>query len=329
MSSRDVILPVVPLFHANSWSLAFSCPLAGATLVMPGMKLDGPSVYELLDTYKVTCTAGVPTVWLMLLQHLEKTGGTLPHLKKVIIGGSASPRAMTKTFQDTYGVEVIHAWGMTEMSPLGSACTIIPEYAQLTGDARLDLQMKQGQPPFSIEMKITDDEGRDLPWDGKTFGRLKVRGPAVAKAYFKGEGGDILDEDGFFDTGDVATMDPHGYMQITDRAKDVIKSGGEWISSIDLENLAIGHPAVAEAAVIGVRHPKWDERPVLVVVLKSGQKATRDDILGFMAGKIAAWWMPDDVVFVDEIPHTATGKIQKTALRVQLKDYVLPTAPAS
>jgi fatty-acyl-CoA synthase len=329
MSSRDVILPVVPLFHANSWSLAFSCPLAGASPVMPGMKLDGASVYELLDTYRVTCTAAVPTVWLMLLQHLEKTGGKLPYLKRVIIGGSACPRAMTKTFQDTYGVEVIHAWGMTEMSPLGSACTLIPEYASLPNEERLDIQMKQGQPPFSIEMKITDDAGRELPWDGKTFGRLKVRGPAVAKSYFKGEGGNILDEDGFFDTGDVATMDPHGYMQITDRAKDVIKSGGEWISSIDLENLAVGHPCVAEAAVIGVKHPKWDERPLLVVVLKSGQTATRDDILGFMAGKIADWWMPDDVVFVDEIPHTATGKIQKTALRAQMKDYVLPTAAAS
>jgi fatty-acyl-CoA synthase len=329
ISARDVILPVVPLFHANGWSLAFSAPLAGATLVMPGMKLDGASVHELLDTYKVTCTAGVPTVWLALLQHLEKTGGKLPYLRRVVIGGSACPRAMTQAFQDTYGVEVVHAWGMTEMSPLGSACSLIPEYAALTGDARLDIQQKQGQPPFTIEMKITDDNGRELPWDGKTFGRLKVRGPAVAKSYFKGDGGDILDADGFFDTGDVATMDPHGYMQITDRAKDVIKSGGEWISSIDLENLAVGHPCVAEAAVIGIRHPKWDERPLLVVVLKPGDSATREDILAFMRGKIADWWMPDDVVFVDEIPHTATGKIQKTALRERMKDYVLPTALAS
>jgi fatty-acyl-CoA synthase len=246
-----------------------------------------------------------------------------------VIGGSASPRAMTQTFQDTYGVQVIHAWGMTEMSPLGSACTLIPEYAGLSGDARLDIQQKQGHPPFTVEMKITDDAGRELPWDGKTFGRLKVRGPAVAKSYFKGEGGQVLDADGFFDTGDVATMDPHGYMQITDRAKDVIKSGGEWISSIDLENLAIGHPAVAEAAVIGVKHPKWDERPLLVVVLKQGKGATREDILGFMRGKISNWWMPDDVVFVPEIPHTATGKILKTALREQMKDYVLPSAMAS
>jgi fatty-acyl-CoA synthase len=329
ISATDVVLPVVPLFHANGWSLAFTAPISGATLVMPGAKLDGPSVYELLDTYKVTCTAGVPTVWLMLLQHLEKTGARLPHLKRVVIGGSACPRAMTAAFQDTYGVEVVHAWGMTEMSPLGTACTLVPEYAGLTGEARLDIQMKQGHPPFSVEMKITDDAGNALPWDGKTFGRLKVRGPSVAKAYFKDEGGDILDDEGFFDTGDVATMDAHGYMQVTDRAKDVIKSGGEWISSIDLENLAVGHPCVAEAAVIGVKHPKWDERPLLVVVLKPQQTATRDDILGFMQGKVADWWMPDDVVFVDEIPHTATGKIQKTALREQMRGYVLPTAVAA
>ena len=329
LSSTDVVLPVVPLFHANGWSLAFAAPISGVTLVLPGMKLDGPSIHELLNAHKVTCTAGVPTVWLALLQHLEQTGGTLPFLKRVVIGGSACPRTMTQTFQDTYGVKVIHAWGMTEMSPLGSACTLIPEYADLAGDARLDIQQKQGLPPFTVEMKITDDAGRELPWDGKTFGRLKVRGPAVTKSYFKGDGGQVLDADGFFDTGDVATMDPHGYMQITDRAKDVIKSGGEWISSIDLENLAIGHPAVAEAAVIGVKHPKWDERPLLVVVLKQGQGATREEILGFMQGKIANWWMPDDVVFVPEIPHTATGKILKTALREQMKDYVLPTAAAS
>ena len=329
LASTDVVMPVVPLFHANGWSLAFSAPMSGVTLVMPGAKLDGASIYELLDTHKVTCTAGVPTVWLMLLQFLEQSGCKLPHLKRVVIGGSACPRAMTKTFQDIHGVQVVHAWGMTEMSPLGTACTLVPEYAGLAGDARLDIQQKQGRPPFTVEMKITDDLGHELPWDGKTFGRLKVRGPAVAKAYFKGEGGDILDEDGFFDTGDVATIDPHGYMQVTDRAKDVIKSGGEWISSIELENLAISHPAVAEAAVIGVAHPKWGERPLLVVVLKPEQCTTCEDILGFMRGRIASWWMPDDVVFLDEIPHTATGKIQKTALREQLKNYVLPTAAAS
>jgi len=326
-SARDTVMPVVPMFHANCWGLALTCPMVGASMVMPGAKLDGPSVYELLDRCKVTFTAAVPTVWLMLLQDLEKTGSMLPHLKRVVIGGSACPRAMTQSFQEKYDVEVIHAWGMTEMSPLGSLCTIKPDYAELAGDARLDVQMKQGHPPFGVEMKITDDNGKPLPWDGKTFGRLKVRGPAVARRYFKDDT-EILDKDGFFDTGDVATMDRYGYMQITDRSKDVIKSGGEWISSIDLENLAVGHPKVAEAAVIGVRHPKWDERPLLVIVLKKDQKAGKDEILSFMQDKIAKWWMPDDVAFVDEIPHTATGKIQKTALREQFKDYRLPTAAA-
>jgi fatty-acyl-CoA synthase len=326
-ASRDTIMPVVPMFHANCWGLALTCPMVGASMVMPGARLDGPSVYELLDLYKVTFTAAVPTVWLMLLQDLEKTGSMLPHLKRVVIGGSACPRAMTQSFQENYDVEVIHAWGMTEMSPLGSLCTIKPDYAELAGDARLDVQMKQGHPPFGVEMKITDDSGKPLAWDGKTFGRLKVRGPSVARRYFKDDT-EILDGEGFFDTGDVATMDRYGYMQITDRSKDVIKSGGEWISSIDLENLAVGHPKVAEAAVIGVRHPKWDERPLLVIVLKKDQNASKDDILSFMQGKIAKWWMPDDVAFVDEIPHTATGKIQKTALREQFKDYRLPTAAA-
>jgi len=329
LASRDVCMPVVPMFHANGWSLAFSTPMVGATLVLPGAKMDGASIYELLNTYKVSFTAAVPTVWLMLLQDLEKTGGKLPHLKRVVIGGSACPRAMTKTFQEIYGVEVIHAWGMTEMSPLGSLCSLKPEYAELTGEALLDVQMKQGHPPFGVEMKITDDAGRDLPWDGKTFGRLKVRGPAVAKSYFKGEGSEAFAADGWFDTGDVATMDKYGYMQITDRSKDVIKSGGEWISSIDLENLAVGHPKVAEAAVIGVSHPKWDERPLLVVVLKKDETATKEELLAFMQGKIAKWWMPDDVAFVDEIPHTATGKILKTRLRKQFEGYKLPTAQAA
>jgi fatty-acyl-CoA synthase len=218
---------------------------------------------------------------------------------------------------------------MTEMSPLGSLCTMKPEYAALTGEAQLDVKMKQGHPPFGVDMKITDDKGNDLPWDGKTFGRLKVRGPAVARAYYEVEHDPVFEPDGWFDTGDVATMDQYGYMQITDRSKDVIKSGGEWISSIDLENLAVGHPKVAEAAVIGVAHPKWDERPLLVVVLKKGESATKEDLLGFMQGKIAKWWLPDDVVFVDEIPHTATGKIQKLTLRQQFKDYRLPTTEAA
>jgi fatty-acyl-CoA synthase len=329
LASRDVVLPVVPLFHANGWSLAFSTPMVGATMVMPGAKLDGASIYELLNTYKVTFTAAVPTVWLMLLQDLEKTGGKLPYLKRVVIGGSACPRAMTQTFQDKYGVEVVHAWGMTEMSPLGSLCTLKPEYAGLTGEAKLDIEMKQGHPPFGVEMKITDDDGKDLPWDGKTFGRLKVRGPAIARSYYKVDGDTVFENDGWFDTGDVATMDRYGYMQITDRAKDVIKSGGEWISSIDLENLAVGYPKVAEAAVIGVSHPKWGERPLLVIVLKKGETATKEDVLGFMQDKVAKWWLPDDVVFVDEIPHTATGKIQKLTLRQLFKNHRLPTAQAA
>jgi fatty-acyl-CoA synthase len=299
--------------------------MAGASLVMPGMKLDGASIHEMLTAYRVSCTAAVPTIWLMLLQHLEASGGKLPDLKRVVIGGSACPRAIAQKFEDAYGVQVIHAWGMTEMSPLGSLCTLKPEYTSLTGDAKLDVLQKQGHPPFMVEMKIEDDAGRVVPWDGKSFGRLMVRGPAVARAYYKDDG-DILDGEGFFDTGDVATMDPYGYMQITDRSKDVIKSGGEWISSIDLENLAVGHPKVAEAAVIGIRHPKWDERPLLVVVMKKGESISKDDILGYMRGKVANWWMPDDVVFVDEIPHTATGKIQKTTLRERLKDYRLPSA---
>ena len=325
LSSRDVALPVVPMFHANTWSINFTAPISGASLVLPGPKLDGASIYELLDRYRVSCTAGVPTVWLMLLQHLASTGGRLPYLKRIVIGGSSCPRAMAKTFQVVYGVEVIHAWGMTEMSPLGTACTMKPEYAALDGEARLDIQEMQGPSPFVVEMKITDDAGKRLAWDGKTFGRLKVRGPSVARAYYR-EDGEILDAEGFFDTGDVATIDRYGYMHITDRAKDVIKSGGEWISSIDIENLAVGHPKVAEAAVIGVRHPKWDERPLLVIVLKKDTSATRDEILAFMKGKIASWWMPDEIVFVDEIPHTATGKIQKTVLRERFKDFVLPAA---
>jgi fatty-acyl-CoA synthase len=327
VSCGDVVLPVVPMFHANCWGLALTSPMQGAALVMPGAKLDGTSIYELLTDYRVTFSAAVPTVWLMLLQYLEANDAKLPHLKRVVIGGSACPRAMTKTFQDVYGVVVCHAWGMTEMSPLGTLGSLKPEYARLSGEERLDIQVKQGHAPFGVEIKIADDADKELPHDGKTFGRLKVRGSAVARAYFK-EDGEILDQDGYFDTGDVATIDRHGYMQITDRAKDVIKSGGEWISSIDLECLAVGHPKVAEAAVIGVKHPKWDERPLLVVVLKKDQSATRDEILRFMQGKIANWWMPDEVVFVDEIPHTATGKIQKTVLRDQFRDYVLPSAEA-
>ncbi|CEJ10310.1 Long-chain-fatty-acid--CoA ligase [bacterium YEK0313] len=326
LASRDVILPVVPMFHANGWSLAFTAPMSGTSMIMPGAKMDGASIFELLDTYKVSHSAAVPTIWLMLLQHLEANNLKLPHLKKVVIGGSACPRAVTEKFRDVYDVEVLHAWGMTELSPLGTVCSLKPEYEGLTGDAWLDVKETTGHPPFGVEMKIVDDDGKELARDGHVFGRLVVRGPAVAGAYFRGDGGQILDANGFFDTGDVSSIDPHGYMRIVDRSKDVIKSGGEWISSIDVENLAVGHPDVAEAAVIGVAHPKWDERPLLIVVPKAGRAPSRDDLMAFMQDKIAKWWLPDDVVLVDEIPHTATGKILKTALREQFKDYKLPTA---
>ena len=326
ISSHDSVMPVVPLFHANSWSLGFSAPMVGARLVMPGAKLDGPSLHELLENERVTMTAAVPTVWLALLDHLNRTQGKLTTLKRVAIGGSACPRAMTEAFEKNYGVTVAHAWGMTEMSPLGSFCSIKPALAGLDDDALYSLKMKQGFPAFTVEMKITDDKGTPLPHDGKTFGRLKVRGPAVARHYYGHENENMLDEAGFFDTGDVATIDPHGYMHITDRSKDVIKSGGEWISSIEMENLAIAHPSVAEAAVIGVAHPKWDERPLLIIVRKKDAVLERNEILHFFEGKIAKWWMPDDVVFIDEIPHTATGKIQKTALRDMFANHRLPTA---
>jgi 3-(methylthio)propionyl---CoA ligase len=326
ISNRDCILPVVPMFHANAWALAFSAPMVGAKLVMPGPKLDGPSICGLLTDEVVTMTAAVPTVWLALLQYLEQTGKDLPHMKRVMIGGSACPRSMIETFETKYDVQVIHAWGMTEMSPIGTVGTLKHHVVEMPYDKQLDYKCKQGHPVFGVEMKITDDDDRDLPHDGKAFGRLKVRGPAVAKGYFRGEGEDAFDDDGWFDTGDVATLDPEGYMTITDRSKDVIKSGGEWISSIEIENIAVGHPALAEAAVIGVRHPKWDERPLLIVVLKPGKSATREEVLEYLKGKIAKWWMPDDVQFVTEIPHTATGKIQKTALREQFNAYRLPTA---
>lgn len=324
--AEDAMLPVVPLFHANSWGIAFSAPSMGTKLVMPGAKLDGASVYELMSTEKVSHTAGVPTVWLMLLNHMAANNLKLPHLKMVVCGGSAMPRSMIKAFSDM-GIQPRHAWGMTEMSPLGTVSALKPPFMELADEERLDVLQTQGYPPFGVQMKITDDAGKELPWDGKTFGRLKVRGPSVAGAYYRLDT-NILDDEGYFDTGDVATIDAHGYMRITDRSKDVIKSGGEWISSIDLENLAVGHPKVAEAAVIGVTHPKWDERPLLIVQLKEGQTATREEILQFMEGKIAKWWMPDDVAFVSAIPHTATGKILKTALRDQFKEYNLPTAAA-
>ncbi len=329
MKSTDSILPVVPMFHANAWGIAFAAPAVGAKIVMPGANMDGQSIYELLDTEKVTVTAAVPTVWLMLLQYLEKTGAELPALTRVVIGGSAAPRSMIEVFEQKYDVKVFHAWGMTEMSPMGTLGALKAGMEDWPLEKQIDVKVKQGRAIYTVEMKITDDDGNELPSDGKAFGHLMVRGPAIAGAYLKGEGGNILDKDGWFDTGDVATIDEQGYMQITDRAKDVIKSGGEWISSIEIENLAVGHPKVAEAAVIGIVHPKWDERPLLIVVAKEGEAPTKDEILRYMEGKIAKWWMPDDVAFVDEIPHTATGKIQKLTLREQFKDYKLPTANAA
>jgi fatty-acyl-CoA synthase len=299
-------------------------PMIGAKLVMPGGKMDGESIYELLDTEKVTFTAAVPTVWLMLLQYLERRAraAAFEQGRHRRLG---LPARHHREIREDYGVEVIHAWGMTEMSPLGSLCTMKPEYAeQAPATPLLDIKQKQGHAPFGVEMKITDDDDKEMPWDGKTFGRLKVRGPAVASSYYGGDGAEQFDEDGWFDTGDVAHIDENGYMQITDRSKDVIKSGGEWISSIDLENLAVGHPDVAEAAVIGLPHPKWDERPLLVIVAREDKSPSKEDILAFMEGKIAKWWMPDDVAFVDEIPHTATGKIKKTTLRDRFAGYRLP-----
>lgn len=323
MTATDVILPVVPMFHANAWGVALSAPAAGAKMVMPGARMDGAAIHELLETEGVTFTAAVPTVWLMLLQHLEATNGTLSTLKRVVIGGSAVPEKILRTFEDKYGVDVRHAWGMTELSPLGTLGAPGPEAAQLDRDSLVRLKLKQGRAPFGVEMKILRD-GVEAPRDGETFGNLVVRGPAIAAAYFKGEGGNILDTDGFFDTGDVATIDAGGYMQITDRSKDVIKSGGEWISSIDVENVAVGAPGVANAAVIGKYHPKWDERPLLIIEAAAGASPTKDEVLAYLDGKIAKWWMPDDVQFVEKIPLGATGKINKLALRETFKDYELP-----
>jgi fatty-acyl-CoA synthase len=326
ISARDVILPVVPMFHANAWGLAFSAPAVGAKLVMPGAKLDGASVHELLETEGVTFSAAVPTVWQMLLTHLRETKGKLSTLKRVVIGGSAVPEAIVRGFRDEFGVSVTHAWGMTETSPLGTLATPTAKIAAMDEETQLRFTLKQGRPPVGMELKLTDDANARIGHDGSTFGKLKVRGPFVVGEYFKGEGGKILDEEGFFDTGDVATIDEHGYMQITDRAKDVIKSGGEWISSIEIENIAVGHPKAELCAVIGAAHPKWDERPVLLVKLKPGASATKEDFLGFLEGKIAKWWTPDDVVFVEDIPLGATGKIDKKLLRQRMEGYALPTA---
>ena len=328
IGAADTVLPVVPMFHANAWGLAFSCSAVGAKLVMPGAKLDGASVYELLESEEVTFSAAVPTVWQMLLTHMRETGSKPTTLKRVVIGGSAVPEALVRAFRDDYGVSVTHAWGMTETSPLGTLATPTARIARMDAETQLRFTLKQGRPPVGIELKLEDDAGARLPHDGTTFGRLMVKGPFVVGEYFKGDGGAILDPEGFFDTGDVATIDEHGFMQITDRAKDVIKSGGEWISTIEIENIAVGHPKAELAAVIGAAHPKWDERPVLLVKLMPGETASKDEFLGFLEGKIAKWWTPDDVVFVDDIPLGATGKIDKKLIRERMKGYVLPAAKA-
>ena len=329
ISSTDSVMPVVPMFHANAWGIAFAAPASGAKIVNPGPNMDGESIYQLLTEERVSFTAAVPTVWLMLLQHMEANDLKLPDLNSVAIGGSAVPRVMLEKFERDYGVNVMHAWGMTEMSPLGTIASFKAGMEKLSFDEQMDIKVKQGRPPYMMEMKITDDEGNELPRDGKAFGNLKVRGPFVVGEYIKGDGGQILDEQGYFDTGDVATIDPLGFMQITDRSKDVIKSGGEWISSIEVENVAVGCPGVTEAAVIGLPHPKWDERPLLIIIKDEGADVSKEDVLGYLEGKIAKWWMPDDVAFVDEIPHTATGKIQKLTLREQFADYKLPTAESA
>lgn len=328
LSARDSVLPVVPMFHVNAWGIPYSAALTGAKLVFPGPALDGKSIYELIEAERVTYAAGVPTIWQMLLGHLKPGGLKFSTLKRTVIGGSACPPAMITAFREDYGVEVLHAWGMTEMSPLGTLCTLKNKHLTLPEGEQMKIRLKQGRAIYGVDMKIVGGDGRELPWDGKAYGDLLVRGPWILREYFKGEGGDPLVKDadghGWFPTGDVATIDPDGYMQITDRSKDVIKSGGEWISSIDVENIAVAHPAVAMAACIGVRHPKWDERPVVVVVKKPGAEVGKEELLKFYEGKTAKWQIPDDVIFVDAIPLGATGKMLKTRLRETLKDYKLP-----
>ncbi|MFN7509534.1 MAG: 3-(methylthio)propionyl-CoA ligase [Betaproteobacteria bacterium] len=327
LSSRDTILPVVPMFHVNAWGLPYVAPMVGAKLVFPGGQLDGKSLYELFESERVTVSAGVPTVWQGLLAHVESAGLRFSTMNRTVIGGSACPPAMLRLFQERYGVQVLHAWGMTEMSPLGTVASLKAKHLGQSAEERLPVQYKQGRPIFGVDMKIVGDDGQDLPWDGKAFGDLWVRGPWVVREYFKGEGGDPLQHDaagtGWFPTGDVATIDADGYMQITDRSKDVIKSGGEWISSIEIENIAVSHPAVAMAACIAIKHPKWDERPLLVVVRKPDAQLSAEEMLRHYEGKLAKWQIPDAVAFVESIPLGATGKMLKARLREQFKDYRL------
>ncbi len=328
VSASDCVLPVVPMFHVNAWGLPYTMALVGCKVVFPGPALDGKSLYELFENEHVTFSAGVPTVWLGLINHMKQHALEFSSFRRTIIGGSACPPAMIRTLQDDFGVEVIHAWGMSEMSPLGTTCKLQHKHLALPRDGRMRILEKQGHVIYGVDMKIVDPQGKDLPWDGEAFGDLYVRGPWVVREYFKGDGGDplVADEDGtlWFPTGDVGTIDADGYLQITDRSKDVIKSGGEWIGSIDLENIAMAHPAVAMAAVIAVPHPKWDERPLLVVVRKPDTTVDKAELLAHYEGKIAKWWTPDDVVFVDAIPLGATGKMLKTKLREAFRDHRLP-----
>ena len=325
VSASDVILPVVPMFHVNSWGIVYLAPMVGCKLVLPGAALDGKSLHELLEGEGVTISAGVPTVWQGLLGYVEAGGLKFSTMRKSAIGGSACPPAMIKKFLDQYNVRVIHAWGMTEMSPIGTAASFKTKHLPMSTDDKLAVMSTQGRAVYGVDMKIVSEEGAELPWDGEASGDLLVRGPWIIDTYFKNEGGNPL-KDGWFPTGDVAKINADGYMIITDRSKDVIKSGGEWIGSIDLENIAMAHPAVAMAACIAAKHPKWDERPLLVVVKKPGAEVTRDELIAFYDGKIAKWWTPDDVVFVDAIPLGATGKMQKIKLREQFRDHQLPTA---
>jgi 3-(methylthio)propionyl---CoA ligase len=323
-SARDTILPVVPMFHVNAWGLPYAACMVGAKMVFPGPGLDGKSLFELFEAEKVTVSAGVPTVWQGLLGYMEANQAKFSTMRRTVIGGSACPPAMMRAFQDKYDVQVIHAWGMTEMSPVGTAAILKGKHLALDPEAQFAVQATQGRAVYGVDMKIIDADGKALPWDGQTSGELLVRGPWILQDYYRGEGGNPL-VDGWFPTGDVATIDADGYMHITDRSKDVIKSGGEWIGSIDLENIAMAHPAVAMAACIAAFHPKWDERPLLVVMKKPGAEVTREELLAFFEGKIAKWWTPDDVVFVDAIPLGATGKMQKNKLREAFKDHKLPT----
>ncbi len=331
LSARDTILPVVPMFHVNAWGLPYAAAMVGCKFVLPGPHLDGKSLYELFESEKVTCSAGVPTVWQGLLAYTESSGLRFSTMDRTVIGGSACPPAMIELFQRKYGVQVLHVWGMTEMSPLGTVCSMKGVHAAAPAAEREALQRKQGRALYGVDMKIVDPAGTELPWDGASFGDLHVRGPWVLREYYRGDeerGGAPLRRDGggadWFPTGDVATIDDDGYMHITDRSKDVIKSGGEWISSIEIENIAVSHPAVAMAACIAVAHPKWDERPLLVIVRKPGAELTKDDVLRHFEGRVAKWQVPDDVAFVDAIPLGATGKMLKAKLREQFAGYRLP-----